>query len=37
LAQEGLADDPGGHRAEFVELVRKAKALSPPLAAVDDR
>ncbi|HEV3023866.1 MAG TPA: YfbK domain-containing protein, partial [Pirellulales bacterium] len=37
LAQEGLADDPGGYRAEFVELVRKAKALSPPLAAVDDR
>jgi Ca-activated chloride channel family protein len=35
LAEEGLADDPGGYRAEFVELVRKAKALSI-LAAVDD-
>jgi Ca-activated chloride channel family protein len=28
LAQGGLSYDPGGHRAEFVELLRKAKELT---------
>ena len=37
LAQEGVAEDVGGYRAEFVELVRKAKLLSPPIIAAGSR
>jgi Ca-activated chloride channel family protein len=29
LAQEGRGSDPNGYRAEFIELVRKAKTLMP--------
>ena len=32
IAQPSLANDPSGYRREFVELVRKAQALSAPIA-----
>jgi Ca-activated chloride channel homolog len=32
IAQPSLANDPSGYRREFVELLRKAQALSAPIA-----
>lgn len=32
LAQEGIGRDEGGYRREFIELVRKARELKPPVS-----